>query len=88
MECQNQTLEIALHAYVMGLKADWVKWLPALAFTYNSTLQSSTGYSPFFLLYSYEPRSPASFTAKDPHRVPRPLYNQSAQDFIQELEVH
>ena len=88
MECQNQTLEIALHVYVTGLKADWAKWLPALAFAYNSTLQLSTGYSPFFLLYSCEPRSPASFTSKDPCRVPRPLYNWSTQDFIQELEVH
>src|SRR5260370_32558075 len=87
-ECQNQTLEIALHAYVAGSKANWEKWLPALAFAYNSTLQSSTGYSPFFLLYGYEPRSPASFTTKDPCRVPRPLSNQSTQDFIQELEVH
>src|SRR5260370_12284502 len=87
-ECQNQSLEIALHVYVAGSKADWAKWLPALAFAYNSTPQSSTGYSPFFLLYGYEPRSPASFTTKDPHRVPRPLYNRSAQDFVQELEVH
>src|SRR5260370_21119391 len=79
-EHQNQTLEIALCAYVAGLKANWVKWLPALVFTYNSTLQSSTGYSPLFLLYSYEPRSPASFTTKDPHRVPRPLYNRCRQD--------
>src|SRR5260370_31646500 len=87
-ECQNQTLEIALHAYVTGSKVNWAKWLPALAFAYNSTLQSSTGYSPFFLLYGYEPRSPASFTTKDPCRVPRPLYNWSTQDFVQELEVH
>ena len=89
-EQQNQTLEIALHAYVMGSKADWVKWLPALAFTYNSTPQTSMGYcySPFFLLYGHEPRSPASFASKDSHRVLRPLYNQSAQDFMQELEVH
>src|SRR5260370_4523536 len=42
MECQNQTLEIALHAYVAGSKAKWAKWLPALLFAYNSTLHSST----------------------------------------------
>src|SRR5260370_5715002 len=88
MECQNQTLEIALHPYVTGSQANWAKWLPALVFAYNSTLQSSTGYSPFFLLYGYEPRSPASFTAKDPHRESSPLYNPSPQDFIHELEVH
>src|SRR5258708_34412392 len=51
MEHQNQTLEIALCAYIAGSKADWVKWLPILAFAYNSTPQWSMGYSPFFLLF-------------------------------------
>src|SRR5260370_21412968 len=83
MECQNQTLEIALHVYVMGLKADWARWLPALAFAYNSTLQLSTGYSPFFLLYGYEPASPQ----KTPIEC-LPLCNQATQDFIQMLEDH
>src|SRR5260370_21691353 len=88
MERQNQTLEIALHAYIAGLKADWAKWLPALAFTYKSTPQSSMGYSPFFLLYGHEPRSLASLAMKDSRKILRPLHNQSAQDFMQELEVH
>ncbi len=88
MEHQNQTLEIALCAYVARSKADWAKWLPALAFAYNSTPQSSTGYSPFFLLYGHEPRSPASLAMKDSHKILRPLHNQSPQDFMQELEVH
>src|SRR5260370_15283326 len=79
------TLEIALHAYVMVSKADWAKWLPTLAFTYNSTPQMSMGYSPFFLLYGHKPRSPASLATKDSHKVLRPLHNQSAQDFVQEL---
>ena len=87
MECQNQTLEIALRAYVAGAKATWVKWLPALAFAYNSTPNSSMGYSPFFLLYGFEPRSPANFS-RDSRSVPRPLNNRSAQEFVQELEVH
>src|SRR5260370_6473197 len=87
-EHQNQMLEIALHAYTAGSKSDWVKWLPALAFTYNSTLQSSTGYSLFFLLYGHEPRSPMSLTLCDSCGIPRPLHNQSVQEFMQELEVH
>ena len=81
-------MEIALHAYVTGSKADWAKWLPALSFTYNSTLHTSTGYSPFFLLYGFEPRSPATIAHGSLHKVDRPLYNHSAQEFVQELEVH
>src|SRR5260370_3124612 len=88
MEWQNQTLEITLHAYVAGSKSDWVKWLPALAFAYNSTIHTSMGYSPFFLLYGFEPRSPADFTHGNSHKLDRPLYNHSTQEFVQELEVH
>src|SRR5260370_32652415 len=72
MERQNRTLEIALHTYIMGPKADWAKWLPALAFAYNSTPQMSMGYSPFFLLYGHKPRNPASFASKDSCRLLRP----------------
>src|SRR5260370_13332508 len=61
-EWQNQTLEIALCAYVAGSKSDWVKWLPALALAYNSTIHTSLGYSPFFLFSGLKPRSPANFT--------------------------
>src|SRR5260370_25464597 len=85
MEWQNQTLEITLHAYVAGSKSNWVKWLPALALAYNSTVHTSMGYSPFFLLYGFKPHSLADFTHGNSYKVDRPLYNQ---EFVQELEVH
>src|SRR5260370_5131767 len=88
MEQQNQTLEVALCTYVAGSKSNWVKWLPALAFAYNSMAHTSMGYSPFFLLYGFEPCSPADFTHGISHKVDRPLYNHSTQEFVQELEVH
>src|SRR5258708_39481013 len=47
MECQNQTLEIALHAYVTGLKANWVKWLPALVFTLSPPCNHPQAIPPF-----------------------------------------
>ena len=87
-EWQNQTLEVALRVYVAGPKAMWAKWLPALAFTYNSTPNLSTGYSPFFLLYSFEPRSLANYAHSDSRSIVWPLTNRSTQEFIQELEVH
>src|SRR5260370_38954549 len=49
---------------------------------------TSMGYSPFFLLYGFEPHSPANFTHGNSCKVDRPLYNHSAQEFMQELEVH
>ena len=62
--------------------------MATLAFTYNSTPSSSTGYSPFFLLYGFEPHSPANYIHSDSRSVAQPLTNQSAQEFVQELEVH
>src|SRR5260370_9302976 len=88
MEQQNQTLEIALCAYVAGSKSNWAKWLPALALAYNSTIHTSMGYSPFFLLYGFEPHSLANFTHGNSHKVDRPLSNHSAHESIQELQFH
>ena len=87
-ERQNQTLEIALRAYVAGSKTSWAKWLPALAFAYNSTPSLATGYSPSFLLYSFEPRSPANHILRDSRSIMRPPFSQPAREFVQELEVH
>src|SRR5260370_6959600 len=49
---------------------------------------TSMGYSPFFLLYGFEPYSPADLTHGNSCKVDRPLYNHSAQEFVKELEVH
>lgn len=42
----NQTLEIALRAYTALKKESWSDWLPMLAHAYNTTVHSSTGFSP------------------------------------------
>src|SRR5258707_7239660 len=62
--------------------------MATLAFMYNSTPSSSTSYSPFFLLYGFKPHSPVNYIHGNLRSVVWPLTNQSAQEFIQELEVH
>ena len=37
---------------------DWDKHLPYVLFAYRSSLQQSTGESPFYLLYGRDPRLP------------------------------
>jgi len=54
-ERQNQTLEQYLHCYINYRQDDWVDWLPQAEFTYNNTVHASTGVSPFFALYGYNP---------------------------------
>ena len=59
-EVMNQTLEIALRAFVGPARDDWAAHLPALALAYNTTPHTSTGQSPAFLLRGYEPRTTAT----------------------------
>jgi hypothetical protein len=51
----NQTLEIALRAYVGPSRDDWSEYLDGFALSYNSTPHTSTNFSPAFLLHGYQP---------------------------------
>src|SRR5207253_610764 len=41
--------------YISPCHNDWDEYLPLLEFTYNSSKQTSTGYSPLFLDYGVNP---------------------------------
>ena len=88
-EKANDTLEVALRAYTAGNRNSWAKWLPPLAFAYNTMPHSSTGYSPFFLLHGYNPRTPATFVDPVERGISRPeAQDKEAIAFVEELEVH
>jgi len=55
MERQNQTLEHYLRCYINYRQDDWVEWLPQAEFAYNNAAQASTGRSPFYAMYAYNP---------------------------------
>ena len=54
----NQVLEDMLRAYVSKCQSNWEDYLPILEFAYNSSKHATTGFSPFMLMYGYQPRSP------------------------------
>jgi hypothetical protein len=88
-EKANDTLEVALCAYMAGNHSSWAQWLGTLAMAHNSMPHSSMGYLPFFLLHGYSPRT--KMTVIDPvgRGVERiELYNTAAISFVSELEVH
>jgi hypothetical protein len=88
-EKANDSLEVALRAYVASDRSSWANWLGPLAAAYNSTLHSSTNYSPNFLLFGYSPCTGTQVMDPVMRGVPRPfVHNAVATSFIEELEVH
>lgn len=54
-EIVNKALEIYLHHFVNYKQSDWVRFLSVAEFSYNNSPHSSTGTSPFFANYGYNP---------------------------------
>lgn len=72
-ERANQEIEIFLQAFVNTRQTDWAEWLACAEFALNNKINSSTGYSPFFLNYGCHPcrnlmpvrQSPSGVTQAD-----------------------
>lgn len=52
----NQCLETFLRCFVQCCPKQWVKWLPLSEFWYNTCYHSSTGKSPFEVVYGHPPK--------------------------------
>ena len=57
-ERMNRTVINMLKTLGEKEKKDWARHLSKLAFAYNVTVNSTTGFSPYFLLFGREPRLP------------------------------
>ena len=57
-ERYNRTLINMLKTIPEQSKKNWKDLLPQLCFAYNATINKSTGYSPFYLMFGREPRLP------------------------------
>ena len=55
-ERYNRTMHNLLRTLGSEQKRSWTKHLQALTFNYNVTPHSSTGYSPYFMVYGVKPR--------------------------------
>lgn len=54
----NGTLVRILRTYVNESQQDWDEKIKWALFVYNTTIHESTGYSPYQLIYGFDPRSP------------------------------
>jgi hypothetical protein len=61
----NYTLVSMLSMYVNKYQSDWDQHLNVCQFAYRSAINSSTGYSPFLLLYGREPNYPVDAMIKE-----------------------
>lgn len=89
-ERTNRTIEIMVRSFIFDLEekgepyADWLRLLPLLEFEHNMTLNVSTGFAPFDLLYSVRPRRPMERALLQKKRDEVPV--KSAWQLSEELE--
>lgn len=65
-ERTNRTLEDLLRSYTCNQQACWSDMLAFVEFAYNDSIHSSTGFTPFFACYGYNPLTPARLLSDSP----------------------
>src|SRR4051812_2400160 len=82
-ERANRTLEQILRNYISYKQDDWDKFLITAEFAYNNSIQASTGFSPFKLLYGQDAPTPSTITSQQgTSQVP------AAQAIIADMHDH
>ncbi|MGL6003312.1 DDE-type integrase/transposase/recombinase, partial [Aeromonas sobria] len=75
-EIVNKTIAKYLSSFVDQTTLDWETYLPPLMFAYNTSMHSTTKFSPFFLTFGQKPRAP-HFPSPD---LTRTFYGESTID--------
>ena len=90
-EIVNKLLATMLRAYISEDLSDWSTWLHILEFAYNNSTHSSTGTSPNFLVYGFQPKTPLDFLLPSKTREGNhPSYSLSPEStsFLETLAMH
>lgn len=80
-EQANQEIEKYLRIFISYRQTNWSEWLPLTEFAHNNWVHSTTGKSPFMVLYGRHPRilpdSPQTF----------PFSNPATEDFVKNMTM-
>jgi len=57
-EIQMKTFKDGISSHIAKHQTDWDEYLSVVAFAYRCTINSATGYTPFYMLYGREPTAP------------------------------
>ena len=84
----NQTLSNSLRAKINEYQDDWDEHLNLILFAYRATVQESTKYSPYYMMFAHEPSFPIDVELQTEEQ----LVTQSTDDTEVEmntlLEIH
>ena len=90
VERLNRTAQNMLKAIPEKEKRRWKDHLPKLAFAYNSTVNKSTGYSPFFLMFGRNSKLPIDsmfgLDSAEEVRVDRKSHKKFVSDWKDSME--
>jgi hypothetical protein len=87
-EILNQTIEVAIRAFINHSRGNWSSLLPYLAFAYNNTPHTMTKFTPSYLFYGFHPCTPFNPLTLD-SSIGRPneykFNTPDAQQFAEEI---
>ena len=75
----NQTLEVALQAFIGPERDNWRKLLDGFRLAYNTSVHSVTGFTPAFLLFGFHPKTKTGFISPRTEELDRPNFHQEIE---------
>ena len=86
-EIVNRFLEVMIRAFTANHKETWALWLPLLEWAYNSSIHSSTGATPNFLMFGFEQRTPIDFLLPSNVRG-KEIIRTGSESWLAHLQMH
>ncbi|KLO04838.1 hypothetical protein SCHPADRAFT_808112, partial [Schizopora paradoxa] len=88
-EILNQTIEIAIRAYVGPARDDWAEMIGPIQLAYNSSINASTKFTPAYLLRGFEPQGALNVDREIEGEIRRPgeFESQKAEEWVDAFEA-